>query len=155
MKSVILLTLLSIGCDLGIPEPTNIEVSAPTDADLALEIVTDAWTARVGVDPRESEDITIRWFVGDCLTYSDPGLIHGYYPDPSTCQKGNFWEHDYIRDDEIHLLVKENLAKSALSHEVLHWTLHVKNHGPGDGNHESSHWHEVKDIEQTLALSGL
>lgn len=137
-----LLALLGLGC--AVPEPDNVEVAAPAGAEDAAAIVVQEWSERLPHAGRlDVDDLPpVRWFEGPCLDYGDA----------TECILGSGrWTP---LAEEIHLLVRDSLADTSLTHELLHWSLNQTGAGR-DGDHTSRWWTQVDEIDAILRRAGL
>jgi hypothetical protein len=143
---LVLLLVLAALAACSVPQPLNAEVAAPAGADDAAAIVVQEWSERLPHAARLSVgDLpTVRWFAGDHLDYGGG--------DAGDKVNGDFKWTPF--DAEIHLLVRDTIADSALAHEVLHWALDELGGDP-DGDHRGAAWAELGDVRADLLKAGL
>ncbi len=123
--------LFAAACDQ--PVPSNPEVGAPTNAELAAEVVWDK-LGQSGPELGEMPEIT--WMKGPCL-------LNLPQP-PADCVAG--W---YVPDlHRAWLVYKVRPSDSSLAHELVHAALHLR--GTGDESHQNPIWAFEEDLQALI-----
>ena len=135
------------------PTPTPLPVQQPIEAhprtDEAIAWLRAELEVLVAADVALAELPEILWFEGLCIRYED---LRGC----DQCRAG--CTHHVSGGEELELHVaRPDWAKpsdTALTHELIHWALWVRD-SDTDGDHLDSVWSEEVSIELALVAEGL
>lgn len=151
MICLVFVAALLLGCH-NIAEPYNNEVKPPRGSALAADITVALWSdvASESISPRNRPNV--RWFDGDCLAYP---LDEDPFPqiDNSWCIVGAHYKESFPRYHEIHLIYRDQPSSSALTHELLHWSLWQLEQD-GDADHSHPWWDKVPEVNRKLRQVG-
>lgn len=147
------LILLS-ACDIQwVPEPDNVEVVPPANADQARDIAVAEWADLLDVPSETISVPEIRWFSPD-----EQGCLR--YDDFDQCLEGRTLFVSVFgamgAEPEMHLLCSWEgcAAESALAHEILHLALRTRSARDGradaDADHHAPEWALERDVQGVM-----
>jgi hypothetical protein len=147
------LAVLWGGCFDGEPRPPLPEqplTASPDGAEQAVEVTLWELARRAGSPVVPGETLSIVWFAGSCVRYSDPAGC-------GECRDGCTHYADGFQRLELHVAISERWGErpsdTALVHELMHWALWSV--GTDDRQHDHSVWSDELALRDELDYLGL
>lgn len=132
------------------PLPDQQLTDPPEGAKEAVGVVLWELARRVGSPVASGDTLSILWFVGSCVRYTDPAGC-------GECRDGCAHYTDGFERLELHVAISERWnerpSDTALVHELTHWALWVV--GRDDRHHEHRVWSDELILRDELAYLGL